>query len=351
MLSALLLVATIAVDTPTVRVEIDSAHHQVTVVAGPFLMPAMPEMLHGGHDMRGHYTPLYRWEWPVEGWIRGFNVELYDSLGKPLNRRLLHHITVLNFDRRQLIRPYVERLFAFGSETKSVMVPKTVGIPMTPGFRMGIYMAWNNTSTTDINGAYLHLKLYWMPKNMTPAPTSVIPLVFEVKGYSGAYDIPPGVSSKSYEFTLPVSGRILGAGGHMHDFAKYLELVDVDAKKTVLHLDAHEDSTGQIHGVERTLPGIYGRGIRLTAGRKYRVTAVYDNTTGEKRVKGAMGAIGTAFVPDDMAKWPAVDPADTMWVADVQWMEDLRAKWGARTTTMEGMEGMNMGGQDSTHSH
>jgi hypothetical protein len=32
-------------------------------------------------------------------------------------------------------------------------------------------------------------------------------------------------------------------------------------------------------------------------------------------------------------------------------MEDLRAKWGARTTTMEGMEGMHMGGQDSTHTH
>ena len=66
--------------------------------------------------------------------------------GSKLNRRLLHHITLLNFDRRQLISPYVERLFAFGNETKSVMVPKTVGVPMSSGFHMGMYMAWNNTT-------------------------------------------------------------------------------------------------------------------------------------------------------------------------------------------------------------
>jgi len=43
MISALLLATAIAVDTPTVRVEIDSSKHQVTVVVGPFVMPAMPD--------------------------------------------------------------------------------------------------------------------------------------------------------------------------------------------------------------------------------------------------------------------------------------------------------------------
>ena len=337
MISALLLATAIAVDTPTVRVEIDSSKHQVTVVLGPFVMPAMPEMLMAGHDMKGHYTPLYKFIWPVDGWVRGFDVELYDSTGQKLNRRLLHHITLLNFDRRQLISPYVERLFAFGNETKRVMVPKTVGVPMSNGFHMGMYMAWNNTTEHDMAGTYLHVRLYWMPKNMNPQPTSVLPVALEVrKGESGPYTAPPGVSTKSFEFTLPVAGRIVGAGGHMHDYGEFLELVDLETGKTVLHLDSNLDSTGKIHGVARTLPGIYGRGIHLKANRRYRVSAQYNNPTGADLVRGAMGAVGVAFVPDNLSDWPKIVPTDTAWMRDVAWMESLRDRY-----SMAPMEGMN----------
>lgn len=338
MLSALLLIAAVAIDTPTVKVEIDSSKHQVTVVVGPFVMPAMPEMKMGGHDMKGHYTPLYKFEWPIDGWVRGFDVELYDSTGQKLNRRLLHHITLLNFDRRQLISPYVERLFAFGSETKSLMVPKTVGVPVSDGFHMGMYMAWNNTSEQDITGAYLHLRLFWMPQNMYPAPASVLPLALETRGgQSGPYNAAPGISTKSFEFTLPVGGRIVGAGGHMHDYGQFLELVDLESGKTILHLDAKKDSTGQIHGVERTMPGIYGRGIHLQANRRYRVSATYDNTTGQTLIRGAMGAIGVAFVPDDLALWPQVVASDTAWQRDVGWMEALKDNYAA-ADPMQGMQ-------------
>jgi hypothetical protein len=338
MVHAFLLFAAVAIDTPTVRVEIDSSKHQMTVVVGPFVMPAMPEMAMGGHDMKGHYTPLYRFDWPIDGWVRGFDVELYDSTGQRLNRRLLHHITLLNFDRRQLISPYVERLFAFGSETKSLMVPKTVGVPMTSGFHMGMYMAWNNTSEVDIAGAYLHLRLFWMPSNMNPAPASVLPLALETRaGQSGPYNAAPGVSTRSFEFTLPASGRIVGAGGHLHDYGKFLELVDLESGKTILHLEAKDDSTGRIHGVKRVMPGIYGRGIHLSANRRYRVSATYDNPTGQTLIRGAMGAIGVAFVPDDLAQWPRVEPSDTAWQRDVAWMEALRDKYAAAKPA-EGMQ-------------
>ena len=89
-------------------------------------------------------------------------------------------------------------------------------------------------------GTYLHVRLYWMPKNMNPQPTSVLPVALEVrKGESGPYTAPPGVSTKSFEFTLPVGGRIVGAGGHMHDYGEFLELVDLETGKTVLHLDSN----------------------------------------------------------------------------------------------------------------
>ena len=156
------------------------------------------------------------------------------------------------------------------------------------------------------------------------------------KGESGPYTAPPGVSTKSFEFTLPVGGRIVGAGGHMHDYGEFLELVDMETGKPVLHLDSNLDSTGKIHGVARTLPGIYGRGIHLKANRRYRVSAQYNNPTGADLVRGAMGAVGVAFVPDNLSDWPKIVPTDTAWMRDVAWMESLRDRY-----SMAPMEGMN----------
>ncbi len=314
-------------DTPAVRVSVDSARWEVVVTAGPFTLPPMPADEHGSHDLRGHYTPLYRFTWPVSGWVRGFDASLTRPDGAPLDRRLLHHITLLNFSRRQLLGPYVERLFAFGSETRRVLVPRTVGIPVPDGSALGMYMAWANHSDTAIAGVYLRLRLHWMPRTMLPEPTSALPLAIETKGgQSGAFDLPPGPSEKSWEFEMPLDGRIIGAGGHLHDYARRVELHDLTAGRLVLRLAAHLDSLGRIHGVARTLPGIYGRGIKLHAGHRYRVTAVYQNPTGKTLKRGAMGAIGAAFVPDDFSRWPAVDSTDPAWQKDVAWMERLRLR-------------------------
>ena len=57
------------------------------------------------------------------------------------------------------------------------------------------------------------------PKNQVPQPVSGLPVYFDVNltvGGTNTYDIPAGRSAKSFEFTLPVSGRLLGVGRHHH---------------------------------------------------------------------------------------------------------------------------------------
>ncbi len=101
---------------------------------------------------------------------------------------------------------------------------------------------------------------------------------------------------------------------------------------------AKTDSLGKLKGVPTRLLGIKGDGLRLKANRRYRVTADYDNPTGDVLKQGAMALIVAAFVPDDPAKWPVLDPDDPGMLTDMAMLESIgRPKTAAATTAPDSM--------------
>ena len=66
---------------PTVTVAIDSGKKELTITAGPFDLPNMPPMEdHAMMDFgMSHDTPIQQFEWPIDGWFRGFRLELTDK--------------------------------------------------------------------------------------------------------------------------------------------------------------------------------------------------------------------------------------------------------------------------------
>ena len=88
-------------------VQVDSAHRALVVTAGPFRLPAASASMAGmPHDMmRDTNLPVARFEWPLDTWVRGAQVKVVDGRGQPLPRQLLHHLTIENFDRRELVYP------------------------------------------------------------------------------------------------------------------------------------------------------------------------------------------------------------------------------------------------------
>jgi hypothetical protein len=80
-----------------------------------------------------HDTKLQRFDFPVEGWLRGFRVQLEDARDRTVSPHVIHHLIMVNFSRRQLLYSAAERLMGAGSETEGVTVPRTIGIPMKPG--------------------------------------------------------------------------------------------------------------------------------------------------------------------------------------------------------------------------
>jgi hypothetical protein len=78
--------------------------------------------------------------------------------------------------------------------------------------------------------------------------------------------------------------------------------------------------------MSRKLFGVSGQGLRLKAKRRYRVVSEYDNPTGEMRHKGAMASMVGLFVPDDLRRWPRVDPTDVTYRRDLASLEVRGAK-------------------------
>jgi hypothetical protein len=334
---------------PTVTVSIDSSRHELTITSGPFDLPNMPPMDHAMMDLgMSHDTQLQRFQWPVDGWFRGFRVELIDGQGRSVPPHVMHHMIMVNFSRRQLLYSAAERLMGTGTETEAASVPKTIGVPMKPGMNLGMYIAWHNDTGKDLQGVSLKLTMLWTPKNQNPPPVNALPIYMDVNltvGGTNTFDVPPGKSTKAYEFTLPVGGRLLAVGGHMHDYGSGVRLEDAVTGKVLTQVVAERAPDGKLLKMSRELFGVSGKGLRLKAKHRYRVVGEYDNPTGALRVKGAMASMVGLFVPDNMKRWPSIDPRDPIYHRDLASLDTRGAKAGS----MPGMHHNHTGSGQESH--
>jgi hypothetical protein len=307
---------------PKVTITVDSNRKELVVTAGPFDLPNMPPMEdHGMMDHgESHDTPIQRFRWPIEGWLRGFELELRDGQGNPVPRDVIHHMIMVNFSRRMLLYPAPERLLGAGTETEDIKVPKTIGVPMTPGMDLGMYVAWHNDTGKDLHGVQMTLRMLWIPKNQNPPPVNSLPIYMDVNltvGGSNTFDVPPGRSEKAHEFVLPVGGRLLGVGGHLHDYGLRVRLEDAESGKLLAAVEAARDSAGKVNKVSRKLFGVTGEGLKLKGNHRYRVVGEYDNPTGQTLVRGAMAHMSGLFAPDDMSQWPKIDASNPDYQRDL----------------------------------
>jgi hypothetical protein len=131
--------------------------------------------------------------------------------------------------------------------------------------------------------------------------------------------LPPGRFSRSYEASPVVPGTIVAMGGHVHELAQRLELVDVTSGDTIYSAAPLTDSTGEVIGVPvARLYRLTRLGFHIVPAHRYRVTVFYDNPTGHVIPNGGMGVVGGLFVPDRGAFWPATDPTDSLYTKDLR---------------------------------
>ena len=126
------------------------------------------------------------------------------------------------------------------------------------------------------------------------------------------------------EFVFPMSGRLLAATGHVHDQREAVRLEDAETGRVLIRLRADRSADGTVRGMTRRRLAWWGRGLKIQAGRRYRVVGVYNNVTTDT-ARHAMAHLVGIFAPDDMRQWLPVDYEDPLYVADL-----ARYRVGAR---------------------
>jgi hypothetical protein len=178
----------------------------------------------------------------------------------------------------------------------------SLGVPMAEGQQLALYASWHNDTGHDLGPVYVRVAMDYTSREVDADVTDVLPAYFDtdyVVGGDNTWDVPPGRSERAWDFTVPVSGGLLGVTGRLHDFGHHVRLEDAETGEVLVRLDGQRDEEGRLLSVEtrffRKWVGLRSDPLRLVAGHRYRVVGVYDNPGDETIADGAMAHIVGVF--------------------------------------------------------
>ena len=280
---------------------------------------------------------------PVDGYVTGISADVVDDQGVsvPITSVMLHHIVLgklgtpdatcqqfNGYDGRAVGIP-VERFYAEGEERTALQFPAGYGYPNRGSDRWGlVYMLMNHKPTART--AYVQYTVHYVTgEELTPTK----PYWLDVKNCRAdpIFDVPGtgrlfSTVSRTYDFTMPQSGRIIVAGGHLHGGGLRLSLDDATCRSTLF---TSEPTWGLpavkpiIHepGPKHMTTISSAAGIPVSAGDHLRLTATYENSRPHTRVMGIMlifvapGPVSPCApappLPADPLSHPSAPPAFT----------------------------------------
>jgi hypothetical protein len=305
-----------------VKVELheDAAAKTLTVRVGPLNLPA-----HTSHHMAAQAPDQY-FAIPFDGWLTGYYPRITDESGRALPGRLLHHVAFYNTARSDFLCPAKpEHIFGAGGEMSNWLPISGLGYRVLKGDRVRVSTMFHNETDTNYPNVYLEVKMNYQRASAVIPASSVVPAKpvlregggagthsppsdalknvypawFDVKECgNSSFDLNPGKNLRTGEFKLAYSGRLIGVGGHLHDYGHELVLEDSSKNAKLATLDAKLTPEGQLLSIPVVLFTSQG-GYPLLSGETLKVTALYDNPTGKFLPESAMGIVVGYFLPDD----------------------------------------------------
>lgn len=286
-------------------VDDDPAAGVLTVRLGPLDLPARSSHTEVGQPPE-RFLPI-----PFNGWLLAYHPRLTDGRGHTVPGRLLHHVGFWNTRRSDFLCPKKqEHIFGAGGEMNEWVAVPGVGYRVAEGDRIRIHTMVHNPTATDYPETYLEVKVHYRRAGAEGPPLrNVYPVWFDVQECgSSDYDLVPGTNVTTGKLTVPFAGRLLGVGGHLHDFGTGLVLENATRGEEIARLVAETDADGRLLSVP--IVTFFERGgYPFQAGDVVRVTATYENPTGKRLPDGAMGIVVGYFLPDDDARMAALERA------------------------------------------
>jgi hypothetical protein len=302
----------------------NTGNSELIFTIGPVDLPT------GDHHSHGEQPGTQSIAIPIDGYLHGFAAEMYDAAGRRLPDVLLHHVNIIAPQRRELFSQIMQRVGAAGAETGPFKLPPLLGYPVQRGDSLIFTVMFHNPTDTPYENAQLRVRMKYSTSGSILPRVAIQPFHLDVMPPAGyhVFTLPPGKSARSWEGRPAVPGRILGLGGHMHKYGVALRFEDVTAGKVIWEAQPIVDPDGNVRGMPRKLY-LWRLGLQVKPQHVYRLTAEYDNPTGEPIEAGGMGTLGGFFVVDDRAVWPAVDREHPDYLADLEVMYPERSSGNA----------------------
>ncbi len=236
----------------------------------------------------------------VDGYVVGMSAEVVDATGHVQGRDkvMLHHIVFAKIG----VPDYTcggpaERFFAEGEERLALSLPRGYGYPNKATDSWGLlYMLMNHEPKT-LNGFIRYTVRYVTGEELEP----VKPIWLDVRNCMGpdpVFDVPGGgktfsTFTKTADFSMPESGRLVAGGGHLHGGGLRVELRNASCGTTPF---ASRPTWGGpiprpiLHepGPTKMSAFMSAAGIPVAKGQTLRLAAVYDNSALHTRAMGIM---------------------------------------------------------------
>ncbi|MEJ2482269.1 MAG: hypothetical protein P8049_03895 [Gemmatimonadota bacterium] len=298
-----------------IRVERDPAAHTIEYVIGPVrLRPETPSVR----------IPVQMTSIPIDGWLQGFRVTVRDGEGSLLPSGLLGHVTFIDPDERELFSPVARRVFAAADDVLRGAVPGLIGYPVEAGDRLLVSAVFRSpegegNGEEESRDAFLHVIFtYSLEGENLIEPRNVYPFHLDVMGFVGdrTFVVPPGRSMRAWQGSPAVEGRVLALGGHVHDFATRLRLLDVTTGEVLWDVAPESSRDGRVDGIP-IHEMWWGLGRPITTEHVYRIEVEYDNPLSLPSPGGGRGEIGGIILVEKGIAWPKLNPGDPDYAEDL----------------------------------
>ena len=294
-----------------VRIQDRPNAHVLEYVIGPVRIDS------GVAELR---APIQMTDLPIDGWLHGFDVSLRDADGNLLPIETLHQLTFLDPDQRELFSPIPRRVLGASPDAARQRLPGLFGYPVLAADRLLIEAVFANPTGADIPEAFLHVALdYSLEGEKLIEPRNVYPFHLDVMGPVGEkrFVVPPGRSRRAWTGSPAVPGRILALGGHVHDYATRLRLVNATDGSVVWEVQPNRDREGRVEDVPRR--EMWWRlGHHVYPEKLYRIEVEYDNPLDVPAPSTGAGVIGGVILVEKGIAWPRLERTDPAYAADLE---------------------------------
>ncbi|MDQ4145710.1 MAG: hypothetical protein M3198_18585 [Actinomycetota bacterium] len=250
------------------------------------------------------------------GYITSATPRLLDGEGRRVAHHMvhLHHAAWLNPYEDDLTcdsydggLPAHERFFAAGKELTEVTLPKGYGYLWDPQISQPYTESspwWTFVAHLDgMHGSsevYVELDLGFVPKSRGDHIQRIRPVWLDVRNCSSepAYTVRKGsgrrgVHRESWSYRMPVGGRFVLLGGHLHDGGLKLSLSA--AGRHLFTSRAVYGKRSHPWFLTRMTSGTWSPGLRVKKDERVTLTSSYDSS---RTRRGVMGIMLGALVVD-----------------------------------------------------